>query len=659
MPAFSKIAALASAAVLASSSRVGTSPVQKVIQMLSEMKTKGAAMFEEEKKTMATYDEWVHDQTQELNYEIETAQTTIESLLGDIEKAEATVAQLADEIRGLDGDTAQLEGDQKAATGIRGKANEEYVKVEEDLSESVDAIQRAIQVISSQQYDRPQSMMLLQKMAKTVPGMRHVLASLMEVSSQSNSEGAPAVAAYESQGAGLVDMLTDLLDKFKQQLSETTTEESNAAHAYDLQMLHLGNTIAKYKEDRREKGAAKGESAAASAKAQGDLADTKASLAEDQHFLSDMKATFAAKKATFAENQKVREQELEAIGKAIEIVSNPEVSASYSNRVKLVQTDAKGMVSLLQTESSKKSVALRQQVAAVLSQKASALSSSTLSALSAQVLNSPFDKVIKMIEGLLSKLKEEAAAEAEHKAYCDDELYKNKLKRNDKTAAVERLQATVEQQTGEITDMGTRIATLSKEQADLATAMASATEFRSSEKKENLAIIADSQAGNAAVKQALVILQEFYEAQGPAFVQQAPEMAAYKGQGGSGGGVIGMLQVIETDFSRLETDTKAAESQAANEYDSFMSDSKHSTKQKHKQEVQLKLDKDQTEFERSQTRKELSLEEEELAKANEYFQVLKPSCLQVHVSYEERVAKRKEEIAALNEAYSILDQQSA
>jgi len=44
--------------------------------------------------------------------------------------------------------------------------------------------------------------------------------------------------------------------------------------------------------------------------------------------------------------------------------------------------------------------------------------------------------------------------------------------------------------------------------------------------------------------------------------------------------------------------------------------------------------------------------------ATQYFEYLKPNCLEVHVSWEERVAKCKEEIAALKEAYAIIDKKS-
>merc|ERR1719272_2753267 len=169
--------------------------------------------------------------------------------------------------------------------------------------------------------------------------------------------------------------------------------------------------------------------------------------------------------------------------------------------------------------------------------------------------------------------------------------------------------------------------------------------------------MADAQAGEGATKAALVVLKEFYASQG-SFVQQAPEMAAYSGMGSASGGVVGMLEVITSDFSRLFADTKAAENSAASEYDSLMSDLKSSKKSKHDLEVKTSLKKDQKEFETSQTNKDLVATQTELDKSLAYQQHLKPVCLEVKVSYEERVAGRKAEIAALKEAYETLDQKA-
>merc|ERR1711862_747091 len=71
--------------------------------------------------------------------------------------------------------------------------------------------------------------------------------------------------------------------------------------------------------------------------------------------------------------------------------------------------------------------------------------------------------------------------------------------------------------------------------------------------------------------------KEFYAkaAEATALLQQ-PEIfdSPYKGMQSENGGVVGMLEVIESDFARLESDTKASEATAQKEYDTFMTDSK-------------------------------------------------------------------------------------
>merc|ERR1740130_186317 len=236
--------------------------------------------------------------------------------------------------------------------------------------------------------------------------------------------------------------------------------------------------------------------------------------------------------------------------------------------------------------------------------KAALLSSTALKNLAAQVESNPFDKVVGMIKDLVAKLKEEAAAEAEHKQWCDEQLHDNKLKREKKTTKVNKLTASIEAMTEDIAAMAKKIQTLKEEQVDLTMAMSKATTVRGNEKKTNTDTMADAQAGEGATKAALVVLKEFYASQG-SFVQQAPEMAAYSGMSSAKGGVVGMLEVITSDFARLHADTKASETAAAAEYDSFMTDASSSKKAKHDLEFKTSMEKDQTEFEAGETTKDL------------------------------------------------------
>merc|ERR1719316_766462 len=109
-----------------------------------------------------------------------------------------------------------------------------------------------------------------------------------------------------------------------------------------------------------------------------------------------------------------------------------------------------------------------------------------------------------MIKTLIAKLQEEAAAEADHKAWCDSELKDNKLTREAKTEEVNALTAKVD-------ELNAQVAKLTQGINDHEKAMGEATEVRQKEKAKNEETIADCEAAIEAVSSALTILKEFYK----------------------------------------------------------------------------------------------------------------------------------------------------
>merc|ERR1719152_1149203 len=101
--------------------------------------------------------------------------------------------------------------------------------------------------------------------------------------------------------------------------------------------------------------------------------------------------------------------------------------------------------------------------------------------------------------------------------------------------------------------------------------------------------------------------------------------------GGESGGVVGMLEVIESDFARLEADTKASEASAQKEYDEFMTDSE--------------VDK---------TKKSTDIEHKTAKKQDEE-QALTTKKSDLEGTQKDLDARRKEEIESLQEALKILN----
>merc|ERR1719444_617362 len=298
------------------------------------------------------------------------------------------------------------------------------------------------------------------------------------------------------------------------------------------------------------------------------------------------------------------------------------------------------------------------KVALFLKSKAAELDSRVLSAVAGRAAADPFRKVKKMIKDLITRLMEEANEEAEHKGWCDTELSTNEQTRKEKTEAVETLHAEIDQLEASIAKLTEEISDLTKAVAELDAAMAKATTLRQEEKEKNEQTIADAAEAQTAVAQALTVLKEFYAKAGEAtaFVQQ-PEIfdSPYKGMQSENGGVIGMLEVIESDFARLEADTKAAEAAAQKEYDTFMTDSKVDKSAK-STDIEHKTAKKQDESQAlTVKRSDPEGTQKELDAALAYFDKLKPSCVDAGVSYEDRVARREEEIKSLQEALKILN----
>jgi len=137
-------------------------------------------------------------------------------------------------------------------------------------------------------------------------------------------------------------------------------------------------------------------------------------------------------------------------------------------------------------------------------------------------------------------------------------------------------------------------------------------------------------------------------------MQQAASLDPYKGQQAGSGGIMGMLEVILSDFARLETETLEAENSAATTYEKFMNESNEDVAVK-ETEIEHKSNKKDTCSETiGELNKNLKLTQVELDKALEYYEKLNAECVDTKVSYEERVQMREEEIVSLQEALKVL-----
>merc|ERR1719399_2107799 len=102
----------------------------------------------------------------------------------------------------------------------------------------------------------------------------------------------------------------------------------NSKQAYDMLMQDLNAQVDQATSDVDIKSASKAKKLQAKATAEGDVADTTSTRDEDQKYLNDLVATCEQKATDFESRQQLRAEELEAIAKAIEIVSSGAVAGN-------------------------------------------------------------------------------------------------------------------------------------------------------------------------------------------------------------------------------------------------------------------------------------------------------------------------------------------
>merc|ERR1719301_275959 len=413
--------------------------------------------------------------------------------------AESEVKQLAAQIAELDAEIAGYKGDEKAATEVRDKEKEDYKKTHLDYSESVDALQRAIGILKKQQFDRAQASLLqVTKMERVPENVKRTIYSFLATDEEvvqpaGLSVSAPEANAYEFQSGGVVEMLEKLLDKFRDERSTLEKDELGAKHAYEMVMQDLQDSIEAAKKVMGRATVTKAERETAAAEAKGELADTTKDRDYDQEYLDLMNAQCKQKSEDFANRQQLRGEELEAIGKAVEILGSGAVSG---NADKYLPGFVQKKVSAMQLRAGSRRP-VQKNVAAFLQGRAAALQSRVLSLIAAKVESDPFEKVKKMIKDLIVRLMEEAG----HKGWCDTELATNKQTREAKSAEVETLTSQKDKLTADIAKLGEEIAELTTAIADIDKAVAEATEERAAEKEKNEETIKDATEERAAEKE--------------------------------------------------------------------------------------------------------------------------------------------------------------
>lgn len=656
---------------MASTSVASSNPVEKVIEMLGDLQQKIIGEGEAAQKVYDEFAEWCEEESKNLQFEIKTGKAQAEELTAVIDQAVAEMKSADEQIEQLSATISTDEADLKAATEIRDKEHALFVTEEADLVDTVDILERAIGILEREMAKHPGAALV---QLKSVSDLAAALKALVGVSAISTGDaqkltalvqtenhadttleedmGAPDPAVYKGQSGGIIDVLTDLLEKAQDQLAETRKTETTSQHNYDVLKVELDDAIKFGKKQLDKTQKAKAEHGQTKATAEGDLSVTNKGLAEDIQQLADAHHDCMTKAQEFEASTASRGEELKALAEAKKVITEM-TSGAAGQAYSLLQLASD---SRIKTDSRIRTRADLANFEAVhhIEALARRLHSPALMQLAQRMEaaahlgeasgEDPFAKVKGLIMEMIERLLKEAEEEASHKAYCDKEMAETKQKKEDLTGEIEKLSTKIDKMTSDSAQLKEEVATLTKELAELAKSQAEMDSIRQKEKSAFADNKAEYEQGLEGIKLALKILREYYA-----------KDASHEAASGAGGGIIGMLEVIESDFSKGLAELIAAEESAQAEYEKITKENEiakatkeQDVKYKTKEAKGLDTAVAEATADRAGTQTELEA-------VLDYWKSLQDQCIAKVEPYEERKKRREAEIAGLKEALSVLN----
>lgn len=669
-------------------------PVGKVVKLLQDLKSEVTAEGIAEASTYDDFACFCRSTTSSKSTAIKNGRDTINTKASTIESKTATKKEKVEELRKrqkkLEEETAELA--EVEATYAKDKAS--YDAKAADLSKAISSLVNAIQSMTQ---SKPSFLAIREKVVHDIQlaGVMNLIAEpkrrALDSFLQNRERVDPQDAVFKYHSQGIIDVMDKLLVDFRAEKTTLDTEFGKTTSTWTSVTGALGGSISTNNgQITTLEGTTIPTLTGEIATARTELLSAESVLKDDQAYLQDLTELCETRANDWDQRSQMRATELSQLQEAISVLQTEVVGrdTAVNKRALLIQSKTKRSLASVSAHSANpvffqqsrevRSLgegagqeastmkAKQEKASALLQRESGRLHSMVLSSVAVHLESDPFLKVKNLIQALVERLLKESTAEATKKGYCDKELGEQEKTRKFKLEKTQDLTEDIKGLELKEDELETEIQMLTDALRNLRSDLSIATGARDTERTQNLNTIKEAKAGLAGVKEALVILKVFYKqaAKATVFAQASPVdddtngttfAGAYKGKQESSKAILGLLEVIVSDFDRTIRVTDASEKKAEAEYVEFDRSSRADISGK---EEKKELDnEDLTTTQDTLARKliELQTAQDLLDQALREIVLLKPTCIDTGMTYEERVAKREDEIAALKKALCILD----
>lgn len=656
-----------------------TAAIEMVFKMMENTANKVTAEGEAEFRTYTKFENFCTDTKEEKTAAITENTDKETSLKANIDLWTETNTKDKKAIGDLETEIDELKKKIEDTAETRKEELAEYKKTNGEVEAANVAIAKALEEMKA-----GRSSFLQKSSVTTTVKEAMLLASNLGLKT---SKAMTSISGEDSSYEGVVDMLEDLQAEFRKSDKTADMDEAKADTAYKMAQQTMKQNLAAKKKQLNTMKQELGARVKAIGTAKSDLVTTQETLEDDKKYVKETEVLCKEKAATFEQRKAMREEELEAITKATDILKDtlapgkamlyeveakPHVQgvvdvgsflqvANQEARVK----EAEHLVAAASVQSALLSPE-RQRLVALLSSGASNLQSRRLANLAQRASEDPLKVIKDLISGLITKLQEQAASSQSKKAYCDKEIGEAEVLRNEASEKVSQLNGDLAANEARNDQLLEEISTLKAALEELAAQKTKADSVRK-EAEESATKVSDAKDAISGIKQATQVLSAFYakgkEAKVESLAQQTAEDVpdagfdngeAYKGAQASSTGILGTLEVIQSGFERAISETQALEEKAIKEHRELTGDIDVSSAEKDKALKVKTQSQIETAEEMSQQTSALKKETSTMKSALVELAALEEEC-GIGASYEQRKAARKEEMKVLKDAISIFN----
>jgi len=367
------------------------------------------------------------------------------------------------------------------------------------------------------------------------------------------------------------------------------------------------------------------------------------------------------------QRQKMRQAELVAVSKAIEILSTDEAREQFSKSFNPESKSESKPSTFLQIK--EENDHKRSQAIAMLSKVAS--KNPKLAAVVVSMRLDPFVRVKKAIDDMVAQIQKEKEEEIAQKDLCVKDMNENTRTTAEKEHAKKRLDNKIAALQQTIKEQTEAIEVLDTEMADLKDQHEQASKNREAERVQYEEEVAEQKKSQALLTEALTVLRDVYtpahERDHISMLQQNPEEHAVAVGGKSApkdfdeyeqsraaGGILAMIEQIITDCDNMIKEAQYEEQKALDAYTEFVQTTTEALAAKEDQKTDLTSQKAASEKELTaaeQEQKAVVGELEDLAKTKGD---LHKQCDFLLANFEVTQKARDEEVEALRGAKAFL-----